>query len=175
MGFCNREQLHSGFCANYYWDELDHSSMCSGLIKMFYVCMLHCNYRGVWNSQPWKRNSPCKGCQWKLWEKILILCDEITLEAQTEIQGPGLALLRQVPPQAHRLLSLSVRFLISHMRSVNCATCLSGPLFILIFPVHWGPRLDSLESHSASDITSARVKTVVIAPWIPQATDSLGN
>ena len=82
MGFCNREQLHSGFCANYYWDELDHSSMCSELIKMFYVCMLHCNYRGVWNSQPWKRNSPCKGCQWKLWEKFLILCDETTLEAQ---------------------------------------------------------------------------------------------
>jgi hypothetical protein len=49
---------------------------------------------------------------------------------QTEIQGPGLALLRQVPPQAHRLLSLSVRFLISHMRSVNCRVSLRTSVFI---------------------------------------------
>lgn len=34
-----------------------------------------------------------------------------TLEAQPEIQGPGLALLLRVPPRAHRLFSLSVRFL----------------------------------------------------------------
>ena len=59
-----------------------------------------------------------------------------TLEAQPEIQGPGLALFLQVPPRAHSLFSLSVRFLISHVRRMNCTTGLSGPVFLLIFPVH---------------------------------------
>lgn len=52
-------------------------------------------------------------------ENFLCFVMKQTLEAQTEIQGPGLTLLYVVPSWAHHLFSPSFRFLISQVRNVN--------------------------------------------------------
>ena len=75
----------------------------------------------------------------KVKENFLCFVMKQALEAQTEIQGPSLTLPSVVPSRAHRLFSLSFRFLISQTRNVNYiitsrSVCGEGPVFL--FPVH---------------------------------------